>query len=287
MKESLVILSSDVGKKLEDYLKEKFNYSGRKIRKMKYKLNDIKISPIRKIYTTGVLEIFSEEKKTNISPIKMDLDIIYEDDKLLILNKPPYLLTHPTAKKVDKTLANGLVFYFNSKNEDIIPRFYNRLDMNTSGLLVIAKSSHIQYILQKEDTKIIKKYIALVEGIADFDEKIVEKNILHIDGELKRIISEDGQYAKTKFKVLKKYEKLNMSLIECELFTGRTHQIRVHLSSLGFPIVGDILYNENSKLVAPRQFLHSYYLKIENKEENLFIEYKIDIPEDMKVFLIE
>lgn len=274
-----------VGKRIDEYLKEEFNYSSRLINKMKFEFNGFKVSSKRKFLNVGTLKIFYQDKGTSIIPIKMDLDIVYEDDNLLLVNKPPFLLTHPTQKKADKTLANGVMYYFEKNNINSIPRFYNRLDMNTSGIIVIAKNSQTQYILQSEKTKIVKKYLVIVEGLLDFEEKIIEEKIYYPeDGTFMRIVDEKGKYAKTKVKLIKKYENLNVSLVECELFTGRTHQIRVHMKHIGFPLIGDELYNSNSKYSANRQYLHSYYISIDNDEFK--IEKEIDMFDDMKMYLL-
>lgn len=276
------VIDNMVGTRIDNYLKENYLYSTRLLRKMKFTLNGQKIGYNRKFNEIGEFVIYYEDKNTNIKPIKMNLDICYEDEDILVVNKPPFLLTHPTLKKADKTLANGIVYYFDSK---ILPRFYNRLDMNTSGLIIIAKNSKTQALLQSDETKIIKKYMAIAENVADFDTKIVEENIYYPeDGSLKRVVDKKGKYAKTQFKLIKNYENKNLCLLECQLFTGRTHQIRVHLKHINHPLIGDELYNENSKKNAPRQMLHSFYLKIENKEKNIEIE--IDMYDDMKMYLI-
>lgn len=281
----IIIEYDKVGKRIDEYLKENFNYSSRLINKMKFEFNGYKVSSKRKFLDKGILKIYYEDKKTNIEPIKIDLDIVYEDENLLFINKPPFLLTHPTKKKVDKTLANGIMYYFKKNDIDTIPRFYNRLDMNTSGIIIIAKNSQTQYILQSDKTNIIKKYLVIVEGIVDFEEKIIEENIHYEnDDSLLRVVDKKGKYAKTRVKLIKKYENLNVSLVECELFTGRTHQIRVHMKHIGFPLIGDELYNPNSKYKASRQYLHSYYVKIESDLIN--IEKEIDMYEDMKIYLI-
>lgn len=281
-----------VGQKLEIYLREELGFSGRYIRKMHYILNGKPISFRTKIPAKGILTIQTKDKNTeidSIKPIKLNLNIIYEDDDLLIVNKPPFLLVHPTQKIADVTLANGIRYYFNENGIKEKVRFYNRLDMNTSGLIIIAKNPRVQHLLQSKDTIITKKYLALVENI--FPDNVshieIEKNILQIDNEIKRIVDKNGQYAKTIVNIVKNYNRFNISLVECELKTGRTHQIRIHLNHIKHPILGDSLYNESSKFKVNRQMLHSYYLKIYNKGWGKNIEVKIDIPQDMKSLIPE
>ena len=181
---------------------------------------------------------------------------------------------------MDKTLANGIIYYFKEKGLDTIPRFYNRLDMNTSGMIVIAKNGFTQAFLQNFG-EVNKKYMAIVKGIINEDEFYIEKKIaVSLDG-IKREIRDDGQEAKTKIRVIKRNEEKDITYVEAELFTGRTHQIRVHLSSIGYPILGDELYGGSDKR-AKRQMLHSYKLSLIDPESKDRVNFEIDTPEDMK-----
>lgn len=240
--------------KIGQYLREIQNYSSRSLRKVRVYLDNKLVRLTKKLPSSGILFVEEKEKKTNIEPIAMNLDIVFEDSDLLIINKPYGLVTHPTLKKVDVTLANGIVAYLN-----IVPRFYNRLDMDTTGLIIIAKNAYTQAFLQNFG-EVRKKYLALVEGKIE-EEIVIEKPIFKPDQELKRIIDDRGQYAKTVVRPLKYIEDKDISLIECELFTGRTHQIRVHLKSIGHPILGDKLYNSTSLHKVKRQMLHAYSLE--------------------------
>ena len=137
------------GYKISEYLKEVQNYSGRGLRQIEVFLDGKKVRVTKQIKRQGILKVIEKEKETNIKPIKIPLDIVFEDEDILILNKQPFLITHPTKKKVDMTLANGIVHYFKEKDgKDFVPRFYNRLDMDTSGLIIIAKNSFAQAFLQ-------------------------------------------------------------------------------------------------------------------------------------------
>ncbi|MDO5088756.1 MAG: RluA family pseudouridine synthase [Leptotrichiaceae bacterium] len=274
--------------KISQYLREVQNYSGRSLRNVEVFLNGKQVRTTKKLPSGGILKVVEKNKGTDIKPIKLSLDIVYEDDDLLIVNKEPFLLTHPTQKKADFTLANGIVHYFREKyGEERIPRFYNRLDMNTSGLIIIAKNGFAQAFLQNFST-FEKKYLAIVEGIMEIDREIIIEKPIYKDGDkLERIIDERGQYAKTSVRPLRKYIEKNVTLIECELFTGRTHQIRVHLKSVGHPITGDELYGKgvNSEKGINRQFLHAYKVKFTHPSKNEEIELEIPIFEDMKKFL--
>ena len=274
------------GYKVGDYLKEVLGYSSRSMRKIDIFLNGKKVKPNKKIRKLNRLLVKEHNKGTNIPPIKMDLDIVYEDNNLIILNKEPYLIVHPTKKKVDKTLAHGIVYYMKEKTGEItVPRFFNRLDMNTSGLIVIAKNGHAQAFLQnKEKAKVKKYYQTIVRGIVKEDEFIIEESIGRVGESLKRellAVEEGGQTAKTGIKVLRRMNDQNLTLLEIELFTGRTHQIRVHLSSMGHPILGDELYGGMTNGVK-RQLLHAYKLIFTNPETRKDETVITSLPKDMK-----
>jgi 23S rRNA pseudouridine1911/1915/1917 synthase len=270
--------------KVNDYLKEVKGYSGRALRNVDIYLNKKKVKGNTKIKKLNRIVVIEREKETGIQPIMMDLKIAYEDKNILLIDKEPYIIVHPTQKKVDKTLANGVVHYFKEKiGKIIVPRFFNRLDMNTSGLIVVAKNAFVQAFLQ--DKAVVKKfYKAIVKGILPEDEYIIQIPIGKIGDELRRIElkpEDGGQEAKTKVRVLERLEEEDLTLIELELFTGRTHQIRAHMSLIGYPILGDELYG-GADARAERQLLHAYKLiftDIESLEEKTV---EIDLPEDMQ-----
>ena len=397
--------------KISQYLREVQNYSGRSLRNVEVFLNGKQVRLTKKLPSHGNLKVVEKKKGTDIKPIKLPIDIVFEDEDILVVNKEPFLLTHPTKKKADFTLANGIVNHFLEKYGEVrVPRFYNRLDMNTSGLIIIAKNSFAQAFLQNFSI-FEKKYLAIVDGIIDdeeisrikdelvkdgenhkiqdfekenlkaevekvnfgkmkkydeiekiennsnfenkdnkigeninfdskkennnlnlesksnfeninfkinknidFDSKntkynlnlkdkndfnneilekngtnkiVIERRIFRDGDNLERIIDERGQYAKTAVKVLKTYPEKNVTLVECELFTGRTHQIRVHLKSIGHTIVGDELYGNglNKELGINRQFLHAYKVKFTHPASKEEVELEIPIFTDMKDFL--
>lgn len=270
--------------KISDYLKNIKGYSSRGLKNAEIYLNGKKVRLDKKIKKLNRIVVIEEKKGTNIQPIPMELKIVFEDKNLLIINKDANVVVHPTLKKTDKTLANGIVDYFlKTTGKTMVPRFYNRLDMNTSGLIVVAKNAFTQAFLQeKAETK--KFYLAICEGIVEKDEFFITRPIGRIGENIKReevSIENGGQSAKTRVKVIKRFEDKNLTLVELELFTGRTHQIRVHLSLEGHPILGDTLYGNANSPIA-RQLLHSYkfiYPDIETLEQKIIT---IDLPDDMK-----
>lgn len=284
MKE-IIIDKNSFRMKVSQYLREFHNYSGRSLRNIEVYFNGNKVKTTFKLPQEGILIVKEKEKSTDLEAKYLNLDIIYEDDDLLIINKPPFLLTHPTLKKVDITLANGIVYYFNDKyKKKLVPRFVNRLDMNTSGLIIIAKNAFTQSFFQSENANIEKKYLAIAEGIIEDDHFIIEKNIYKDGDRLDRIIDERGQYAKTEFKVIERFKNIGVTLVECKLYTGRTHQIRVHLKSINHPIIGDNLYNPESKYnkIVNRQMLHSYFLEFNHPTTGKRLKFDIGLYKDMK-----
>ena len=170
--------------------------------------------------------------------------------------------------------------------EERVPRFYNRLDMNTTGLIIITKNSFAQAYLQNFSI-FEKKYLAIVDGIVEEEEITIEAPIYKDGDNLARIIDERGQYAKTKVKVIERFEEKNVTLVECELFTGRTHQIRVHTKYIGHPIIGDELYGEGLCIEKgiERPFLHAYKVKFNQPSTKKIVDLEVPIYEDMKKFL--
>jgi len=270
------------------YLKETKGYSSRGLRNLEIYLNGKRIkNNAKKIKKLNRIVIIEKEKSTGIKAMDIPIDIAYEDENLLIVNKEPYIIVHPTQKKVDKTLANAVVNYFEKTlGKTLVPRFYNRLDMNTSGLIIIAKNAYTQAFLQ-DKTEVKKTYKVIAGGIIEKDDFFIEIPIGKVGDDLRRIeLSEEngGKSAKTHIKVLERNREKNITFLEARLYTGRTHQIRAHLSLIGHPLVGDELYGGDMNL-AKRQMLHAYKLEFQNPKtlENLKVE--IEIPIDMKEVL--
>ena len=276
------------GYEIGEYLKESKGYSGRGLRKLEIYLNGKKIkNTAKKVRKLNRVFIVEKEKETGIRPMDIPLEIVYEDENLLILNKQANLVTHPTTKKVDATLANGVVAYFlKTTGKTMVPRFYNRLDMNTTGLIIVTKNAYSQAYLQ-EKTEVRKSYQTIVKGIVEQDEFYIRKPIGKVGEDLRRIelaVSEGGQEAKTFVKVLKRFPERNRTLLDVTLFTGRTHQIRAHLSLEGYPIVGDDLYGGADDRIK-RQLLHAYRLTFQNPKNGEQQEIMIDLAKDMQDYL--
>ncbi|MCF2639132.1 RluA family pseudouridine synthase [uncultured Fusobacterium sp.] len=276
------------GYEIGTYLKETKGYSGRGLRNLEIYLNGKRVkNNSKKVRKLNRVLIKEKDKETGIKPMEIPIKVAYEDKNVLLIDKDPYIIVHPTQKKVDKTLANGVVNYFlKTTGKIMVPRFFNRLDMNTSGLIIVAKNSYAQSFLQEKGT-VNKFYKAIVKGIVEKDEFLIDRPIGKVGDELRRrelTVEEGGQEAQTKIKVVKRFEEENLTLIEAELLTGRTHQIRAHMALEGYPLLGDELYGGEDKR-AKRQMLHSYKTEFTDVETGKMITVEIDLPEDMKELL--
>ena len=213
------------------------------------------------------------EDNSNIVPTKMNLDIIYEDDAILAINKPTGIAIHPSRMHYDNTLSNGVKFYFDSIGLKKKIRPVNRLDLNTSGIVIFAKNEYVQenLIRQMSLGELKKEYLAICDGIFEIKKGTINKPIARKDKSIiERCISEKGKIAITHYEVLKEFD--TYSLVKCILETGRTHQIRVHMASIGHSILGDSLYGDKS-FFAEGQALHCYRLSffhpITNEQMNI------------------
>jgi len=273
--------------KISQYLREK-GYSGRGIRNVEVYLNGKRTKTTKQVKKNARLLVKEKEKEVGIKSIRMDLKIMYEDKNLLIIDKDPYLVVHPTTKKTDLTLANGVIHYLQEQTGKVQPpRFFNRLDMNTSGLIVVAKNAYTQAFLQSDKENVSKFYQAIVKGVIKEDEMMIEIPIGKEGDELRRkemTPENGGQTAKTYMKVLERFPNEDLTLIELKLFTGRTHQIRAHMSLVGYPILGDELYG-GEDIRAKRQLLHAFKLIFTDVESREKIQVEAPLPEEFKEIL--
>lgn len=218
-----------------------------------------------------VLRINMPEEETQADDFSSDIDIVDETIDYIVINKEKNILVHETKNNQGNTLYNALINLFQSRGLKRRVRLVNRLDMNTTGLMVVAKNpfAHYNLMQQMEDGSFKKKYHAVVDGSFPYDETVVQKNIKTDENDhIKKMICDDGDgdYAKTIFKKVISGEKY--SIVEAELITGRTHQIRLHLAYLGFPIVGDTLYNDKTYDGVDRQLLHSFEISFNDPRTN-------------------
>lgn len=280
--------------KIRDYLKYVEGLSSRFIkqaaidRRILVNGKSVKLNYYLKNGDEILIKINRKDETQNIDPIEMDLDIVYEDKFILIVNKPPFMVVHPS-KSHSVSLSNGVMHYFKRNNIDTIVRLVNRLDMNTSGILVIAKSQYAHMFLSKliRDNIFKKEYMAIVHGNLENMKGVIEKNIFRpTDDSIRRVVHDtEGQYAKTVYKVVNRYK--NSDLVRVIIETGRTHQIRVHMNYLGHPIVGDDLYCEinSSDPKVNRQMLHAHKIKFVHPYTKELLTFECPLPDDMKNYI--
>lgn len=207
------------------------------------------------------LNLFAEEELTLV-PEYQNVEIIFEDDHLIVFNKPARMDTHPNEPAQSGTLANGAAFHMQSNGELTRPRHVHRLDRDTTGAVLFAKNALVGAILDKmlEERSIKRTYLALAEGIIRQKKGTIDKPIgRDRHHPTRRRVSETGQKAITHFKVLERLKEENLTLVQCSLDTGRTHQIRVHFSDYGHPLAGDTLYGGGPEF--DRQALHAVKLE--------------------------
>ena len=272
---------------IKQILKEEFHISDRLIIKLKKNkqlyLNNEAISINHKFNIEDILSVnldFYEESE-NIVPTKMNLNILFEDDGLLILDKPAGIPVHPSMMHYENSLSNGVKYYFNSINLKRKIRPVNRLDKNTSGILIFAKNEYIQECLVKQMKLGLfkKEYIALLEGNIKENKGTINAPIARKkDSIIEREISKDGASSVTHYELIKNYD--NFCLVKFILETGRTHQIRVHSQYIGHPILGDTLYGNSSNLIN-RQALHAYKINFVHPITNKKIEIISKPPKDI------
>ena len=256
-------------KNINQILEKEFDFSTRLLAKLiknkQILLNGFSVDTRNEISINDeiIVKLDLEEDNSNIVPTKMNIEIIYEDEWFLVINKPAGIAIHPSRMHYTDSLSNGIRYYFDKIGLKKKVRPVNRLDFDTSGIVIFAKCEYIQecFIKQMNNKTFKKEYLAVVDGI------------------LERCVSDIGQPSVTHYEVLNTFE--NYSLVKCYLETGRTHQIRVHFAAILHPLIGDTLYGNPSDLIS-RQALHSYKISCIHPIFNKKVEFICDIPLDMK-----
>ncbi|AID44373.1 Ribosomal large subunit pseudouridine synthase D [Candidatus Arthromitus sp. SFB-mouse-NL] len=285
------ILDEVDGLKIRDYLKYDKKLSSRFIKQSAIEKRifvnnlSVKLNYYLKKGDKIKIKIHRKNETQSIVPIQVDFEIVYEDSFILIVNKPKDLVVYPS-KSHDVSLSNGIMYYFKTNNIDSIVRPVNRLDMNTTGLLVIAKNQYSHMFLSNcmIDNIFYKEYIAIVQDNMKDTRGIIEKNIFRpSEDSVKRTVHDSyGKFARTIYEVVKRFDSCDLVRVKIE--TGRTHQIRVHMSYLGNPIVGDKMYGSCVSSVS-RYLLHAYKIKFPHPYTNDIMEFKVDIPSDMMDYI--
>ncbi len=280
------VTEEDVIHSVKVLLRKRLDFSSRLLRKLKLQggvfVDGKPVLLYEKAKAGSVISVALPEEVSGFEPEDIPLDILYEDGDLLVLSKQPGFVCHPTKGHVNHTMANGIMKHMQDREELYKIRFINRLDMDTSGVLLIGKNGYCQenFARQASAGKVVKRYVALAHGFVEADRGTIDLPIdLEVEDQVRRAVREDGYPSVTHYKVLERFGK-EFTLLELELETGRTHQIRVHLSHIGHPIVGDVLYGTASELI-PRQALHACYLSFRHPVSGEDVAFEAPLPEDM------
>ena len=275
------------GQTLLSYLKAK-EYSGPIITHLKRTENGILLNNVwgrvrDVLHKDDILtiQLIENESSENIVPTNLPLDIVYEDEDIMVINKAADTPIHPSQGNYDNTLANAVAYYFHGKGESFTYRCINRLDRDTTGLLILAKHMYSASILSNmvQNREIHREYLAVATGEVPAGGTIIAP-IGRVDGSTieRQVDEKNGEYACTHYKTL--LTKNGYSLVSLKLETGRTHQIRVHMKYIGHPLLGDFLYNPDYSVIS-RQSLHSHKLKFKHPITKEELEFVAELPKDM------
>lgn len=295
-KNIFVVDEKDQGIRIDKYLSEVFNDKSRSfiqglIEKKNIKVNNKIPKSNYKVKSSDEIEVMIDEPELlNVDPEDIPIDILYEDEDVVVVNKQQGMVVHPAPGNYNGTLVNALLFHctdLSSINGVVRPGIVHRIDKDTSGVLVVAKNdeSHNKLSEQLKDHSMKREYYALVEGRIKNDKGTIDKPLARNKKDRLKIgIVEGGKRAVTHYEVIERYN--GYTLIKCILETGRTHQIRVHMASIGFPLVGDPLYGfKKQKFKLKGQMLHAKTLGFIHPSKNEYIEFTTELPEYFQVIL--
>lgn len=278
--------------RIDKYLASKTDYSRETITKMlaeEYILvNGKSIKASYKVKVGDVILIKDGfVKEMSLKATKMEIDIVYEDEYLMVINKDSGVVVHPGAGNSNDTLVNGLLYYNKtlSKGEEFRPGIVHRLDKDTSGLMIVAKDDKAHELLADDfkNKRIHREYIALLDGVFPQKKAIIDAPIGRSKQYFDKMeVCKDGKKAITNLEVIKKYK--DYTLVKLVLETGRTHQIRVHLAYIGYPVHNDPVYS-NKVCTDFGQFLHSAYLKFKHPITGEVLEFNSKLPEEFQIFI--
>lgn len=293
MREELIRFTADdadAGQTVRDVLQKRYGVSRRLLVRAKFNglitRNGALVFVNEQVQTGDEIAVLVDEEETEaVLPEEMPLAIRYEDEDLMVIAKPAGLVVHPTGNHPAGTLANGVVAYWQKRGEKRRFRAVNRLDKDTSGLLIVAKNqwAHEQFSRMQQERRLTRIYQAIAEGIVIPDAGVLDHPIgLAENSFITRQVREDGQTAVTHFRVLARGD--GMSHVELRLETGRTHQIRVHMSHEGHPLAGDDLYG-GARTYIGRQALHAAQLAFVHPRTGMEMKWSEPLPADMQHLL--
>lgn len=283
-----IIDEDSAGLRVEQFLRRK-RYSGQNLSEIKRMPKSILVNGVhyymRQELSTGdhlQVRICETQNSEKIPPTKLPLDIIYEDEDLLVLNKPAGMPIHPSLNNYTNSMANALAYYFQSQGKPFIFRCCNRLDRDTSGLTIVSKHLVSGSILSDmtKYREVHREYLAIARGSVTPSEGTIQAPLGRKEGTIieRTVDWEHGEDAVTHYKVVK--EANGHSLVSLRLETGRTHQIRIHMKYLGYPLIGDYLYNPDMEYMT-RQALHSHHMEFTHPITGEHMSFTASLPEDM------
>ena len=293
MKERFHYFITDADQELpiKELLKRRLGISSRLLRKLKQgdwvTLNGKPAKLFEKGFAGDRVAFTIPEETSGFEPESIPIDVLYEDQDLLAINKQPGYVVHPTKGHPGHTIANGLMKRMLDREESYKIRFINRLDMDTSGVLLIGKNSHTQDDVSKQGSRgtVRKEYVAVVKGVPERTEGTIDLPVgKPIDDKVMRAVMPEGDASVTHYRVQETFGK-DYSLLSLRLETGRTHQIRVHLSHLGHPVVGDHLYGGSDIRRIERQALHAVLLEFDHPVSGERLSIEAPFPSDLKALL--
>ena len=283
--------------RIDSFLASELDLSRSKIQKLikqeKVLVNDKVVNSSYLVCLDDNITINDElDYDIDIEPEDIDLDIVYEDDYLLIVNKKSGMVVHPAPGNYTGTLVNALLYkYKNLGSDKIRPGIVHRIDKDTSGLLVVAKNEKVHELLSEmiKNKEVKRTYYALVDGIIPHSTGTIDAPIGRdeTNREKMKVTDVNAKESVTHFKVLKRFNNVNQTLVECNLDTGRTHQIRVHMAYIGYPIYNDPVYGKRKQTTEFGQFLHSKKISFKHPITGKQIEYEVDLPKEFKDYLAE
>lgn len=288
---NIIVNENDKGKRLDIYIAENFNELSRTMIKKLIESNNILVNDKSekvsyKVQANDNISIdVPEAKETKLKAQEIPLDIIYEDSDIIVVNKPKGMVVHPANGNPDGTLVNAILSICKNSlsgiGGELRPGIVHRLDKDTSGLIIVAKNdkAHINMSEQIKERNVKKTYIALVRGNVPEEEATINMPIGRSTKDRKKMaVTKNGKQAITHFKVLKRYSKY--TLLEIKIETGRTHQIRVHMAEIGYPVVGDAVYsNGKNEFGIEGQMLHAYKLEFMHPITNKHMELTAPLPQ--------
>lgn len=289
------VISVDKKIKIQDLLRDELGFSARSISRLKREkninVNGVYTKPTLYADKGDIIEISIVEDESDFEEQDLGVRVLYEDFDIVVVDKPPFMVVHPTKSHSNNTLANDVSHHLKKEGQDVRVRFVNRLDMNTSGLVIVAKNAYAHHKLSQDMSYrlVEKEYYAIVNGIPKLKNATIEKPIYReTEDSIKRIVDDRGQRAISHYSVIDSYEGPDghtISLLKVRLETGRTHQIRVHMSYIGHPIVSDELYGHMQEFLIDRQALHARKLAFRQPriENEIIVESKL--PDDMSSIL--